>query len=276
MLARIKQSVPYIRFRRWQKALRRQLKLPAYRGTAYRCPICGTGLRAFKPVWKSYRREVARYGCVHPVDTMETLNLSAYSCPCCDSSDRERLTALHLERAFRDFDPARRYSLIEFAPASALAGKIKTYPFIAYRSADLVRTDVDERIDLTDMPGLADASVDVFLCSHILEHIPDDRKAMRELRRILKPDGFGIVLVPLFPHIHDTHEDPAITSVAERWKYFGMGDHVRQYGKADFIRRLEQAGFQVEPLGVDHFGAENFEKAGIAQNSVLYVVRPSA
>jgi len=135
-----------------------------------------------------------------------------------------------------------------------------------------VRNDVDDRVDLTAMPGYADNSVDIFLCSHVLEHIPEDRKAMRELYRILKPGGFGVVLVPLVIGIEETHEDPSIDTIALRWKYFGMGDHVRQYGRRDFVKRLAAAGFRVEQLGIDHFGAETFRRAGIADNSVLYVV----
>jgi len=274
MLARIKQSVPYITIREWNKALRRRMKLPAYLGNEHQCPICGQTLRAFKPMWKSYWRGIEQYGYIHPVSAMETFNVAAFSCPACDAFDRERLTALYLDRAFRSLDQRRRYRLIEFAPAHALHKKLKRYPFIDYRSADLARNDVhDRRVDLTDMHGYADESVDIFLCSHVLEHIPDDRKAMRELRRILKPSGFGIVLVPLIPGIDETHEDPKIDTIALRWKYYGMGDHVRQYGKRDFIGRLTAAGFAVEQLGIDYFGAEIFKRAGIADNSVLYVVR---
>jgi SAM-dependent methyltransferase len=272
MFAGIKHSVPYIAFREWHKHLRRQLKLPQYRGSDYRCPVCGTGLRAFKPMWKSYWRGIEQYAPIHPPASMETFNVAAYTCPCCDAFDRERLTAIYLDEVFRTFDRRRKYRLIEFAPAHALLKKLKRYPFIEYRSADLVRNDVDDRVDLTAMPGYADNSVDIFLCSHVLEHIPEDRKAMRELHRILKPGGFGVVLVPLVIGVEETHEDPSIDTIALRWKYFGMGDHVRQYGKRDLVERLAAAGFRVEQLGFDHFGAEAFRRAGIADNSVLCVV----
>jgi SAM-dependent methyltransferase len=273
MFARVKRSLPYVRFREWNKSLRRRAKLPSYRGTAHRCPICETRLRAFKPVWKSYWRDAEKFGWVHPISSMETFNVAAYSCPACDATDRERLIALYLDGVFATVDQKRFHRLIEFAPAHALHKKLHRYPFIAYRSADLYRNDVEDRVDLTDMRGYADNLVDVFLCSHILEHIPDDRKAMRELHRILKPGGFGIVLVPLVLGVDETHEDPQIDTVPQRWKYFGMGDHVRQYGKQDFVNRLAEAGFQVEQVGIEYFGAEAFRQAGIADNSVLYVLR---
>lgn len=115
--------------------------------------------------------------------------------------------------------------------------------------------------------------MDVFLCSHVLEHIEDDRKAMRELHRILAPDGFGVVLVPLFPDVDETHEDAQIATLHQRWKYFGGGDHVRQYGKQDFMDRLAAAGFKVDQLDIDFFGKDVFREAGIAESSVLYVLR---
>lgn len=272
MFAAIKNSVPYITFRRYNKAFRRLVKLPRYLGTDYTCPVCGVGLRAFKPMWKSYGRNAERFGHVHRHAAMETFNLKAFSCPKCDATDRERLMAIYLDAVWQSFEPGRRIRLIDFAPAYPLSRKLKRYPHIDYRSADLYRNDVQDRIDLTGI-AYADASVDIFICSHVLEHIPDDRRAMRELRRILRPDGFGLVLVPLVVGVEETHEDPAIASIEERWKYFGMGDHVRQYGRRDFIERLTEAGFVVEQLGIDHFGREAFRRHGIADNSVLYVVR---
>lgn len=273
---RIKSSAPYVAFRQFTKAVRRRAKLHRYLGTDYRCPICNVHLRAFKPIWKSYRRAVVQYGWVHPMSAMETFNAEAYSCPRCDASDRERLMALYIDEVFGARSGPRRYRMVEFAPAYALHKAIERHPNIAYRTADLVRKDVDEQVDLTDMRGYADDSVDVFICSHMLEHIPEDRKAMRELHRVLRPDGFGIVLVPLIPGVNETHEDPSYHTIELRWKYFGDGDHVRQYGKQDFLDRLAGAGFAVDPLGIDHFGAETFRRHGIAPDSVLYIVRKGA
>ena len=202
-----RQSLIYDTVRKHGKVLKRAIKLPRYLGTKYQCPVCGVGLRAFRPMWKSYWRDVKIYQPIHPAESMETLNLEAFTCPRCDAFDRDRLTAIYLEDAFRNFDRNRTYRLLEFAPGDALHKKLKSYPFIAYRSADLSRKTVDECVDMTDMADYADGSLDIILCSHILEHIPDDRKAMRELHRVLKPDGFAIVLVPLVVGLDETHED---------------------------------------------------------------------
>jgi SAM-dependent methyltransferase len=267
-------SLLYDTIRRRGKVIKRAVKLTRYLGTEYQCPVCGVGLRAFRPMWKSYWRGVEKFAPIHPATAIETLNLAAFTCPRCDAYDRGRLTMLYLEQVFRTFDRDRIYRLVEFAPDDALHKKLKRYPFIAYRSADLTRKDVDEFVDLTAMDGYADDSVDILLCSHVLEHIPDDRKAMREICRVLKPDGFAIILVPLVIGVDETHEDPSMNTDALRWKYFGMADHVRQYGKRDFIDRLELAGLKVDQFGIEHFGAETFRRAGIAANSVLYVAHP--
>lgn len=259
----------------FKKAWVRRLKLPVYRGTAYSCPVCDVELKCFKPIYKSFLRKLEQYGFVYPVSSFETLNLAAYSCPSCDASDRDRLYAVYLERRFEAMDRAKVYKFVDFAPSLPLSCKLRKSPFLNYRSADLYRKTADDRVDITGMTTYPNASVDFFLCSHILEHIADDQKAMRELYRILKPGGFGIIMVPIITGLEDTHEDPSITTPEQRWKYFGQDDHVRQYsreGKNGFVPRLKHAGFTVYLHGVEHFGIEKFKKHGIAENSVLYVV----
>src|SRR5947209_6169622 len=189
MPAKFKSSVQYKAFRRWNKSLRRRFDLLKYLGRSYRCPVCLTGLRAFKPARGGFPDELKQYGFVYgSAAAYETFNLEAVSCPACDATDRERLTALYLVEMFGTFDPRQRYHLLEFAPAG-LPILFKRYPFIEYRSADLYRDDVHDKVDITDMRIYADRSVDVFLCSHVLEHVSEDRKAMLELHRILKPNG---------------------------------------------------------------------------------------
>ena len=273
MAGRFRDTTIYVTLKDAKKAFVRRIKLPRYLGDKYRCPLCETRLGAFKPIWKSYPRKLAEQDYIYQLSRIETFNHQAYSCPCCDCSDRERLYTLFFEREFERFDKSRRYRLVEFAPSIQLQKKLRSYPFIEYRSADLFRKTVDDNVDITDMKPYADNSVDIFVCSHILEHVPDDRKAMRELFRKMRPGGFGIMMVPLVHGVDETHEDPAINTPALKWKYYGLDDHLRQYGKADFLRRLREAGFKVDQLGINYFGAEALERASIAPDSVLYVAR---
>jgi len=269
----IKNNIVYVTFKETRKAVIRKIKLSQYLGDDYGCPVCGVRLKSFKPIWKSYRRKTAEMGYVYPLSSIETFNEDAYSCPSCDASDRERLFALFFDEVFRGFDQGPRRRLVEFAPSTALRRRLSRHPQVAYRSADIIRQTVDDRVDITDMALYPNNSIDIFLCSHVLEHVEDDRKAMQEMFRALRPGGFAVVMVPLIHGVEETHEDPAFNTPELRWKYFGQDDHVRQYGKTDFVKRLTSAGFHVDQLGADYFGPDVFRRAGIAQDSILYVAR---
>ncbi len=116
-------------------------------------------------------------------------------------------------------------------------------PNLEYVTADLNDPSVDVRMDITNIP-YSDCEFDVIVCSHVLEHVSDDRKAISELFRILKPGGWALLLVPIDPSRKETFEDPTITSPEERLHYFWQEDHVRLYG-LDYRDRLEAAGFIV-------------------------------
>ena len=219
MALRLKDTAAYVAIKDAKKALVRRIKLPQYLGTTFACTVCGTKLRAFKPIWKSYRRRATEVGYIYPLSSIETFNYEAFSCPACDASDRERVYALYFDRLFGTFDRQRHYRFVEFAPSPALQKRLRRYSFLDYRSADLYRRTVDDRVDITDMRGYADNSIDVILCSHILEHVPEDRMAMREMYRTLHPDGVAVVMVPIIHGVEETQEDPSITSDDMRWKY---------------------------------------------------------
>lgn len=243
---------------------------PDYLGENFICPICQTGLSRFLPLSFYFLRELDKNQFVYSIFQSETLNLENYTCPKCGASDRDRLYALYLKEKIEE---NRRYKVLDFAPAQSLQNFIRSFPNIEYRSADLFMDNVDDKVDITDMKIYPDEMFDIFLCSHVLEHIPDDRKAISELHRILSSGGWGIAMVPINLGLKETYEDANVTSAGERWKYFGQDDHVRMYSKPGFVQRLTEAGFRVEQLGVDFFGSAAFEKHGIHPRSILYVVK---
>ena len=277
MLLEIKKKL-YARFKGYKlkdlkKELIRKWLLRNYRGNEYQCPVCNTSLRCFKPIWKSYIRKFKEHGFIYPIASFETFNISMFSCPSCDASDRERLYALFLKKHFEQMDPKRKYEFVDFAPTLALSKWITKHPFINYKTADLYRKNVDDRVDITDMVIYKNDSIDMFICSHILEHIPNDRKAIRELFRVLNPKGFGIIMVPIIITLNHTREDLTEKTAKERWKYFGQDDHLRIYAKKDFVKRLEEVGFNIDQYDKYYWGSDTFHKHGIHENSVLYVVR---
>lgn len=239
---------------------------------ARHCPVCGHDVNSFLPIPASLEETARRYG--YPFfGKGETVNTAEYSCPRCGASDRERLYALYLNETAASPHFQHRSRLLHFAPEPALRDYILRLDCFAYRTADLLADGVDDHIDITDMATYGDSSFDTFICSHVLEHVANDRLALRELWRILKPGGWGILMAPIMVHLEHTLEDPAATTEAERWRLFGQGDHVRLYAKQDFLYRITSAGFDVEQFGAEHFGADTFTRYGITPGSILYIVR---
>lgn len=249
----------------------RAKKLMKGPGQSCYCPVCDSVIEEFLPLSPYYRQQWKLHG--FDVDSLqpETINEKQYSCPRCGASDRDRLYALFLkERMAR---PDTTFRMIDFAPAEALRKFITRSFNINYRTADLFMPDVDDKVDLTDMPIYETGSVDAFICSHILEHIPEDRRAISELYRILKPGGWGILMAPICLGLEEIDEDPAKrVTEKDRWKHFGQDDHVRLYSKSGFLSRISDAGFKIRALDVSHFGGEVFKRAGITQRSVVYIV----
>ena len=168
--------------------------------------------------------------------------------------------------------------IVEFAPVKSLSMFIEKtlnilqIPFV-YRTADLYATNVDDQTDIMNMSVYHDRQFDFFICSHVLEHVTDDRKALSELVRITKIGGSGILMVPIDLMADVIDEDTSVTDEAERVQRFGQNDHVRFYSKNGFVERVRDAGFEIAQYGAGHFGLERFVRSGITPQSVLYIVR---
>ena len=160
-------------------------------------------------------------------------------CPGCGSSDRERLVYLYLTTKTDVFH--KRIKLLHVAPEENLQRVFRKSPNIDYLSADLDPSKAMIRMDISDI-DCEDNTFDVIVCNHVLEHVPDDKRAMAEIYRVLKPMGWGILQVPISPVLKKTIEDPTVVAPADRERLFGQDDHVRLYGR-DFTIRLAKAGF---------------------------------
>jgi predicted SAM-dependent methyltransferase len=167
-------------------------------------------------------------------------------CPLCYSLDRHRLVWLYMERK-TDLLSDTSYKLgrkkfLDIAPERCIEARLRRTLGAGYITADLYADNVDVKMDITDI-HYPDESFDAIYCSHVLEHVSDDRKAMREFRRVLKIGGWAVIMVPII--VENSMEDPAVTDPQERLRLYGQEDHVRAYGP-DFKERLESAGFTVE------------------------------
>ena len=158
-------------------------------------------------------------------------------CPQCGSRERHRLTHLWVTEDGGDKLAGKR--ILHFAPEKAVMRQMRDNRL--YETADLHQKGVTHQADITRMP-LRDSSYDVIIAHHVLEHIDDDRRAMRELFRLLTPGGIAILSVPLNASRQDTYENPGITTPGERFVHFSGDDHKRYYG-LDFTDRLAAVGF---------------------------------
>jgi Methyltransferase domain len=191
-----------------------------YRGTGRWCPVCGKSSSRFR-----------EFGNPPRPDAM---------CPHCGALERHRLVWMYFERRTDLFD-GRPKRVLHVAPEWCLQARLRRRLRGGYLAADLDSPRAAVAMDVTDI-RYPDESFDVIFCSHVLEHVPDDRRAMAEFHRVLKQDGWAVLLVPITADA--TFEDPAVVDPAERLRLFGQEDHVRRYGP-DYEDRLRDAGFQV-------------------------------
>lgn len=257
---------PLIHYLKYGKAEGRSIR------SKFKCPVCSKEINGFLPVGSDYQETRIKFGYPYSFNDHETINPNQFTCPSCGATDRDRLYALYIAKELDINSFPNGFALLDIAPSLALQAFLLKFANIKYQSADKYMKGVDLVIDITDMNQVPSGSCDIFICSHVLEHVTDDRKALSELFRILKPGGFGILMVPIVLKIEQIDEDPTIIDVETRWRRFGQYDHVRLYSKNGFIGRVEEAGFILKQYGAEHFGAEVFAECGISPRSVLYVV----
>lgn len=186
------------------------------------------------------------------------------------SLERHRLLWLYLKNE-TDFFTAP-LKVLHFAPEQAFYKRFRNLKNLDYTTTDLNSPLADVKADICNLPFEVD-TFDVIFCNHVLEHIPDDTKAMQELYRILKPGGWGILQIPQDLKRATTFEDDSITDRKERAKIFGQYDHVRIYGR-DYFDKLRSIGFTVEE--VDYtvtMTSEDIEKYRIAKGEIIPLIR---
>lgn len=193
------------------------------------CPICETESENFKPFGYNPRNDAL--------------------CSNCGSLERHRLSWLVIKNKIYNLDLTNK-TMLHIAPEKVFITKFEELLKENYLTADLNDKDVKIKMDITNI-SYPDESFDFIYCSHVLEHIEDDRKAMKELNRVLKKDGWAILLVPIMTE-NPTEEHFPKNTPEERMKYYGHPEHVRNYG-CDYIDRLLESGWKVEVIYPNNF-----------------------
>jgi len=212
------------------------------------CPICN-----FKGTFKNYRGRRAAY------------------CPKCGALERHRLMWLFFHERTNLFDgqPKR---LLHMAPEPCFRHRIPHFPYIDYLTGDLnpKAAKAKEKINLCAIHKPSE-HFDVMYCSHILEHIHDDGKAVSEIYRVLRPGGWAVLQVPLAMGVH-TRYNPKIRTPQARKREYGQHNHVRQYGSLDYANVLAKPGFQVEQVSfAAEWDQEKVSKFGVSRHEVVHL-----
>ena len=220
------------------------------KGNTFTDPIDGKQFKSFLPYGYGKQR--------HNVLSPSTLSL-----------ERHRLLWLYLKNE-TDFFSAEK-KVLHFAPEQCFLKRFKTLKNLEYTTTDLKSPIADVKADICNLP-FDDNSYDVILCNHVLEHIPDDTKAMQELYRVLKPGGYGVLQIPQDLSRANTFEDESITDKKERARIFGQYDHVRVYGR-DYFDKLRGIGFKVEEVDYTATLSEaDISKYCLAKDEIIPVV----
>ena len=218
-------------FKKWLYAgrTRNRLLQIALKGNQVECPCCGGTFITFLPAGLQKR---ANARCIR-----------------CGSLERHRSLWLF----FREQELLFKHSLrlLHVAPERLFYHKFSRLKNIDYHPVDLNPDKYrygpkTRRMDVTAL-DYPDASFDVIICNHVLEHIREDRRAMGEMFRVLKPGGWAVLNVPVQMKRAATYEDPSVNDPQQQTELFGQPDHVRVYGK-DYVDRLQTAGFRVDIL----------------------------
>jgi SAM-dependent methyltransferase len=194
-----------------------------YRGNQVECPVCQGHYRRFMPYGYNQVRENAL-------------------CPGCLSLERHRLLWLYLRNRTAFFSAGLK--VLHIAPEQCFYKRFRKMKNLNYITADLESPLADVKLNVQELP-FGDHVFDVVICNHVLEHVPDDRKAMAEIYRVLKKGGYALMQVPTDYSMENTYEDFSITDPSDREKRFRQKDHYRLYGR-DYLTRLTEAGFSIK------------------------------
>lgn len=242
--------------------LKKIIRKLLHKGGSYYCVACDSKVKFFNKIGDAARQEINSIE--NTAGGFQTLNMDAYYCPICGANDRDRLLLSYLLQS--------NYSnkaILEIAPSDAIRNKL-LHQQCDYRCCDLYMPKVDDVCDITDMKCYVDATFDVVICSHVLEHIHADDRAASEIARILKPNGKALILVPIPLGLENNFYDPDVTDPAERIKYYGQNDHVRMYSKSGLVKLIANAGLRVETWDGSKASFQ-FEEYGLSATSTLYL-----
>ncbi len=231
------------------------------------CPVCNQKLERFLP----YRYKKHKNDYTAQFQTIGS-DVDNFTCPNCRCHDRTRHLMIYFNKLNVWDECIVNKKILHIAPEQHLRQKINEHNPMEYICGDLYpANETIQKIDITNTK-FEDNYFDFIMCNHVLEHVPDDSKAMKEFYRILKKGGKAVLQTPYSPILKDSFEDQTKTSEHERKHFFGQKDHVRVYG-LDLFERLQSAGFTLKIVKNDElFSREESRKYGVNEREDLILV----
>lgn len=257
MINKIKRMIP--------NKIKTKIKTLIYKGNTYTCPFCGFNSRTLAPVGHDIPVLIEKQ-----VIGAGKRNTGCYKC---GSRDRERLIYTYLKYKMKIFNNVnKQLKILHLAPEKNLSKSLLNFGFNDYICGDLFTEGYSypeyvKNINILNIPYTAN-TFDLIICNHVLEHIPNDKDAMKELFRVLKDEGTAILQVPISKNTYKTFEDFLVTDPNQREIVFGQFDHVRIYGQ-DYSERLSSVGFQVERFNFDG----DYHKYGFNKDEDIFIAK---
>ena len=214
-------------------------------GSAKLCYACNRRVGRFLPYRGGWKDVPPR---IRALDVIGS-DVENFSCPRCGAHDRERHLLMYFDRAGM-WKRIAGAAVLHFAPERILAARISNAKPARYVKADLFPTAADTTREDISKLSFGDRTFGVVIANHVLEHVADDRAAMKEIFRVLQPGGLAVLQTPYCDKLTRTFEDESIRDDAGRLQAFGQEDHVRLYGR-DLFSRLQGAGFVSKVLDHD-------------------------
>ncbi|SNS66971.1 Methyltransferase domain-containing protein [Belliella buryatensis] len=217
-----------------------------YKGKQVQCNVCDHQFRKFLPYGRKARENAL--------------------CPNCLALERHRLMWLFLQKETPFF--TKKLKVLHVAPELCFIERMKALPNLEYITGDIESPLASVKMDVHQIP-FEDESFDVVFCNHVMEHVDDDIRACKEINRVLKKDGWGIIQSPVYD-LPETIEDKTVTDPAEKERLFGQRDHVRKYGN-DYAVRLSLSGLKVqENLFVKSLDLETIKKYALPDQEIIF------
>lgn len=272
----MKHKILYQIYRLLRKFVGRTLRWFRFTGFKYYCPLCRRYARAFTPI--------TVYPGQPTIDKYQIIAMGKnphYRCPWCNSSDKERLVWAYLQFKTDFLTTTRPLSVLHVAPEKNTKNYFKGRPSVTYIAGDKFEGAEKytsehyggaQYLDITNMGEFKNETFDLIICNHVLEHVLDDKRGMREIYRVLKKGGVAVLQVPISKLITQNIEDPRAHTPEKRTIAFGQDDHVRIYAEEEYLERLRESSFLVLVYPVQEILLEkNIELWGVNERESVYV-----